>query len=331
MANAPPSIRSAMAPTVTRPNPAEAASQSTLMRSFEDQNSIGGASTPLERDRSYEKYFGKSNDDSRLQMLQDSIVGRGQIWGSSDETSTTFGQPHAHRDGGEEAWLEQPRPFRPRPPREPLIFATPVVSSPTDVHYPLMEDYATKKALKEELELKGLEKESQKTNDSFASSSQQTYATESTEESSYSDEHESPKPLKKAQRKSEGPRYCPRDITKNVAIKNKKQKQVVKRKRGQGRFVCNMDGCEKDFARADGLKRHQIAHLKQGTSVCPFSSCKKECSRFDNVFQHLNLCHGVTTDCPHCQQSFSKPDMVRHLVEVNSACHPSRFENGAPS
>ncbi|KAG8806374.1 hypothetical protein FRC18_006117 [Serendipita sp. 400] len=49
-------------------------------------------------------------------------------------------------------------------------------------------------------------------------------------------------------------------------MKNKKQKQVLKRKRGQGRFVCNMEGCEKDFARADGLKRHQEGHSRQAST-----------------------------------------------------------------
>ncbi|KAG8753317.1 hypothetical protein FRC14_006143 [Serendipita sp. 396] len=116
-------------------------------------------------------------------------------------------------------------------------------------------------------------------------------------------------------RKRPAPRYSPRDPN----IKH----ESLDRNRARGQFVCELPGCGKDFTRSDNYKRHQRCHEDYLEWMCPF--CLKKCSRMSNAGEHLEKVHNVHGHCPKCSALFTRPNLVRHLTDSESSCHPSQW------
>lgn len=78
---------------------------------------------------------------------------------------------------------------------------------------------------------------------------------------------------------------------------------------------CN--DCQKEFARANHLKRHQTSH----SPIKPFrcASCPKSFNRRDHLNQHEKL-HQRTNDyeCDVCEKPFSRAD---HLAKHKASKH----------
>lgn len=75
--------------------------------------------------------------------------------------------------------------------------------------------------------------------------------------------------------------------------------------------------CQKEFARANHLKRHQTSH----SSIKPFrcASCPKSFNRRDHLNQHEKL-HQRSNDyeCDLCQKPFNRAD---HLAKHKASKH----------
>ncbi|KAJ1982982.1 hypothetical protein H4R34_001548 [Dimargaris verticillata] len=52
------------------------------------------------------------------------------------------------------------------------------------------------------------------------------------------------------------------------------------------RYICNHQGCGKDFKRNEHLKRHFATHTNQKPFACSFKGCLKRFARRDNLRQH---------------------------------------------
>lgn len=122
-------------------------------------------------------------------------------------------------------------------------------------------------------------------------------------------------------RKPPAPRYSPRTTTVS-------RKSYDGQERPPGTFVC--DQCHKGFARSDNFTRHKRTHEGFVDWICPVPMCLKRCSRASNGGEHLAKVHQLEGRCPQCQQDFRRPDLVRHLSNKESPCHPSRWPSSAP-
>ncbi|KAG8754085.1 hypothetical protein FRC14_005393 [Serendipita sp. 396] len=124
-----------------------------------------------------------------------------------------------------------------------------------------------------------------------------------------------PIPPEKKKRKPPAPRYSPRDPNARHG--------ALDPNRTRGQFICEHPGCGKDFTRSDNFKRHQKCHEVYLEWTCPF--CLKKCSRTSNAGEHLEKVHNVHGLCPNCSAQLTRPNLVRHLTDPASSCHPSRW------
>ena len=81
------------------------------------------------------------------------------------------------------------------------------------------------------------------------------------------------------------------------------------------RLKCQLNHCNKTFAKKRYLRRHMFTHTNARIFKCNFERCDNKFNRSDALLRHRRA-HAQTAlfECPECHKNLSRPDsLARHI------------------